>query len=777
MATSLLEHFSTNLARQRASMRLSTVSFVIGVIAHNVVSQELAPTMVTDDGNLVVRLPADKNVSIEFVDSTGAVVHGGRVVTDDYFSVLSNEERTIPFFITNTAVLATMPAGVTHTAANPIAVISAAILVDGSVEYKLDDEKGYISIDKDTGAVFGKHPPVSKLTTLTFEVTVTSVSNLAPKSVSRKFSINIAPMPEFKSSGKLATIGDNVEYENIATVSVEVAGVSVNDDVEFTLSGAFPSGLELDAKTGLIKGKPDRVKDLTEYTFEIQASLKGPFEVYGVKQETTAEFSIVILPTPVFIDKELPAIGDSGNVSVIVNVELLGSNNLKYLIISGQLPPGLVLITENGVAKIEGQSTLLVSAKSDFTFSIRATSVEFETTAEKQFTLSLYPAPVFTTAAGLVFKSGQTQPAPGVLAEIEATINYATSLSFTVTGGTLPPDTTLDSKTGQIKGKSVGEKKAIYTFEVSATTSEGVAQKRTFIIEILGAAPNFITKAGEIFNGFDKVFNIGAFQALSLNGDPVKFSLHTGKLPTGLSLKDDGSLTGTVNVNVKSTFKFTIRAYTSEDALSAYREFSMVIDLYRDGSEAKRGTTPAHLRKLGITKSGVYYIQAKSIAHKVVQAHVQFNKKDNKDWILMTTIRKNGGCGGCSSTVIGKDLISNSVPFKGFLIDVPDGNTYYSYFTAYQKYNPSGSQTRTTGGNKNNYKVFLGGGGRHGFYNSGQNPCSWGNACGAVGAGYDGSCGGYPGSLRLGYGNCGNPYYHNYRGGDWKFWIWMSDAE
>ena len=62
-----------------------------------------------------------------------------------------------------------------------------------------------------------------------------------------------------------------------------------------------------------------------------------------------------------------------------------------------------------------------------------------------------------------------------------------------------------------------------------------------------------------------------------------------------------------------------------------------------------------------------------------------------------------------------------------------------------------------------------------GFYNTGQNPCNWSSDNGMVGAGFDGSCGVYPTSLRFGYGSDGNPYMNGYHTGQIKMWIWMDN--
>ena len=76
----------------------------------------------------------------------------------------------------------------------------------------------------------------------------------------------------------------------------------------------------------------------------------------------------------------------------------------------------------------------------------------------------------------------------------------------------------------------------------------------------------------------------------------------------------------------------------------------------------------------------------------------------------------------------------------------------------------------TTTGTLVGYRTFFGYGGGMGFYNTGQDICSWATAAGAIGAGYDGvSCGSFPNNLFWGTGNGSNAVYDN-RSGTWALW-------
>jgi len=92
-------------------------------------------------------------------------------------------------------------------------------------------------------------------------------------------------------------------------------------------------------------------------------------------------------------------------------------------------------------------------------------------------------------------------------------------------------------------------------------------------------------------------------------------------------------------------------------------------------------------------------------------------------------------------------------------------------FGNYVSFNTRNDTTTATTGTRTGYRVFLGYAGGMGIYNTVQNQCSWGEAPGAVGAGYDGgTCGSFPDGLRWGTGQTGTAVYAN-MSGTWQAWI------
>ena len=113
--------------------------------------------------------------------------------------------------------------------------------------------------------------------------------------------------------------------------------------------------------------------------------------------------------------------------------------------------------------------------------------------------------------------------------------------------------------------------------------------------------------------------------------------------------------------------------------------------------------------------------------------------------------------------------INRDLQWNMMIIEKEGGVWHSIGFDTYQTFNTRTSTATGTIGTKLGFRVFFGGGGQHGIYNTAQNPCSWGDSTGAIGAGYDGSCGAYPNDLRMGEGT-GGPFYTN-RGGTWNYWF------
>jgi hypothetical protein len=121
------------------------------------------------------------------------------------------------------------------------------------------------------------------------------------------------------------------------------------------------------------------------------------------------------------------------------------------------------------------------------------------------------------------------------------------------------------------------------------------------------------------------------------------------------------------------------------------------------------------------------------------------------------------------------NLINQNYFMKEYLVGRSDGSIWETagwndtnYGRPFNTRNTTGDLSTT--GTRIGYRVFFGYSGGMGIYNTGQTPCFWATASGAIGAGYDGgSCGSFPNGLLWGTGNGINAVYDN-RSGTWSIW-------
>jgi hypothetical protein len=182
-----------------------------------------------------------------------------------------------------------------------------------------------------------------------------------------------------------------------------------------------------------------------------------------------------------------------------------------------------------------------------------------------------------------------------------------------------------------------------------------------------------------------------------------------------------------------------------------------------DGSSTKPFGSPVEARTMGAVDGGIYYFKYGGMS-SAIQLEFQGTYYDNKPFCCVFRSPYNS-----TATTNRLDL---NIPMKGLLVqrDALDirAAVYWSTPITYNTLSGNGNNTADSGYAYR--RVLLGGGGSHGIFNSGQQSCNWGDSIGAVGAGYNGSCGSFPNGLIWGTGQSGSPVYTNLSG-TWSHWI------
>lgn len=313
---------------------------------------------------------------------------------------------------------------------------------------------------------------------------------------------------------------------------------------------ALPSGLSLNAQTGLLSGTPAVEIDRTSY-FTVSVTDSSP-------EPQSAQLPVgikIFPPLPLTIHSTLPA-GITGNFYT-GSIQAAGGVPPLSITITG-LPQGLQASPSGAISGVVNMLG---------TYSVNVTVRDaIEETISQMLSLPFY-APAPFTATG---SSGTV------------TVNLPYSLSLTASGGnapyswtlmsgTLPPGLTLHAA-GYIDGTPAATGQ--YQFTLQATDAGGRTATSSYSIQV--TSPPLAPTIPSLPVGFVNLSY--QQQILSVGGGtpPYTFSLQTGSnLPPGLTLSN-GSITGVPTS--AGTTRFTILATdSSSPAVSIPITYTLVI--------------------------------------------------------------------------------------------------------------------------------------------------------------------------------------------------------
>lgn len=234
-------------------------------------------------------------------------------------------------------------------------------------------------------------------------------------------------------------------------------------------AGALPTGLSLNASTGLISGTPT-----TPGTFVFTVQVTD-----AVAATASVQCSIVITgggggPT---IDCNSPPQGSVGAPYSHQITASGGTPPYSFQILMGALPDGLTLDPNTGV--IQGTPTL----QGTFIFTVRVTDAN-SLTADVQCSITIV-AGVVPLTADCLSPPAATFGVP-YFHQIQAS-GGTPPYTFTITSGSLPPGLTLNSVTGVISG--VPTQTGTFNFTIQVTVSDTSGQVVEITCSIVVAPP------------------------------------------------------------------------------------------------------------------------------------------------------------------------------------------------------------------------------------------------------------------------------------------------
>ncbi|HEX7339127.1 MAG TPA: putative Ig domain-containing protein [Rhodanobacteraceae bacterium] len=356
----------------------------------------------------------------------------------------------------------------------------------------------------------------------TFQIVV-EVTDANSQAASRGLSLTIAAPTVTLSPASLPEPVLNVPYNQ----SVSAAG-GVAPYTYAISAGSLPAGLSFDTATGVISGAPTTAG---AYSFTIQATgsatgTGAPFSASQTYSGTVSAPTITLSPTT------LPAATAGVAVSQVISANG-GMGSYSYTLSVGSLPAGVTL---SGTGTLSGTPTAVGS----FSFTVQATDANGNTGSQAYTWTVNPPALSLSPADGSTFN---------------ATYGQTFSQTFTASGGNapytyfaigaLPTGLVWHASTQTISGTptvSGSFPVQIQVADSSTGTGAPFHASYNYVIQIVG--PIITLTPASLADG-----TVGSAysQTLIATGGvgPYTFAITGGGLPAGLTLDQDGSLSGT----------------------------------------------------------------------------------------------------------------------------------------------------------------------------------------------------------------------------------------
>jgi len=486
----------------------------------------IAPYSFSISGQLPTGLTINNSTGIvSGIPSLGGFTNVSITVTDSTWATVQTKTVTMgiqvwsQLTITSASIIPNARKGVVIT---PIALAArgGATPYTWSVVANQNGSTSYlpqgVSLDPVTGVVSGIPSDTGDFT---FTARVTDASG-TPVTADKPFYMRVSDT--LKAVTKTVSAGAaGIQYSAILS-----AAGGLKNYTWIVKNGTLPAGLSLITSTGVISGTPT-AKIISNVTFEVDDS-DTP------SQSAQQSLSFEINDALAISETSLPN-GRQGHAYLANISPLLGAPSYTWQVTSGNMPPGITLQQNAGIASLQGTP----STPGSYTFTLQVSdSGSPVQKVTRQFTVNIYGPVTITTTALKNALRGMAY------SDVVVVSGGTTPYIWQVVSGNLPQGLVFNSTTGTISGTTnaaIGYT-ASFTVRVTDGGNPSASVDQPYTIQAID--PLLITTS--LIQGAlqDSPYNV---TLAGLGGiAPQTWSIAIGSLPTGITLNSaTGVLVGT----------------------------------------------------------------------------------------------------------------------------------------------------------------------------------------------------------------------------------------